>query len=196
MLNIQKLNVDNYRDQVILQKDKDYTDFHSKNTIVFGSLIEDGWDWGRNDWKAYNVSPEAMALVRPRINEKIEDRYFTRELGQLPVSAFKRNLKSRLQDAIAQYGWVYEEAFKGLDFSATEIERFKQRETRSDYPQSLLQVDNKDYLTWGEDEEYEKTLSKSSLPLLMQFYSSMTEPDAKIIEAVEICFSQLLSRNF
>lgn len=195
MAEIKKFNIESFNDQVIKQKDKDYTDWHSKNTIIFGSLIEDGWDWGGNDWKAYNVSPEAMALVRPRINEKIEDRFFYRELGRLPISAFKRGLKSRIQDAVSKYGWVYEEAFKGLDFSAGEIEKLKQRETRSDYPQSLLQVEEKDYLTWGEDQQYEKIITKNNLPLLMEFYRTMAEPDAKILEDIEICFSQLLSFN-
>lgn len=195
MADILKFNLENYKDQIDL-KDKDYVDFHSKGTIVFGSLIEDGWDWGRNDWQAYNVSPEAMAILRPRINEKIEDRYFYRELGILPPAHFKRNLKSRLQDSVSAYGYLYEEVFKGLDFTSGDIEKLKQRETKSDYPQALLQTEAKDYLTSAEEEQYEKVITRNNLHLFMEFNEKTAEPDAKIIADLEICFSQIFSFNF
>ena len=196
MSDIKKMNIQDFKDHVIEQKDKDWVDFHSKGTIVLGSLIVDGFDWGRNDWTAYNISDEAMAVLRPRLNQKIEDRFFYREIGILPPAAFKRNLRSRLNDAVARQGFLYQSVFDGLDITLSEREELKRREVHSDYPAAQLAPKQMDYASYADEEQYEKTKRIGNIPLLLEFSNSTLEPDAQILEELEICFSQILSFNF
>lgn len=194
---IKKLNVQNFRDQVIDMVDKDYTDWHSKGTIIFGSLVEDGFDWGYNDWKAYNISEPAVAILRPRLKEKIEDRFFFRELGILPPANFRRNLKSRLEEAVAEQGWLYQAIFDGLDFTMQEKESLVEIEVNSEFPQVALRTEEQDYASDSQQNAHDKVYTKPLIEGLNRFYASIGEPDAKVLKHIDqYCFSQLLSFNF
>lgn len=176
-------------------EDKTYTDFHSRNTIIFGSLLESGFDWGRNDWSAYNISEEAMIALRPRINEKVEDRFFFRELGMLPPGAFKKHLKSRLSEAVAKHGVLYQKIFDGLDFADVNFEEMKYRQINSEYPQAQLMPKQEDYASNAIEHAYDKKLNEKRFATFQNFYQSIEEPDGQVLKDIELCFSQLLSFN-
>ena len=194
MNNILPYNLDNYRSQINLE-DKEYTDWHSKNTIVFGSLLDDGWDWGRNDWTSYSMSEENLALIRPRINEKIEDRYYFRELGVLPPGKFKRFLKRNITEIMSQLGPVYETSIKGIDLLESS-EDMKARIIRSEYPQGLLQTEQQDYGSSADENAFNKTTTKNQLEGIIMYSDSFSEPDKLVLEYVDKCFSSLLEFNF
>lgn len=190
---ILKLNVDNYKKQISLE-DREWADWHSMNTIVFASLLESGWDWGRNNWKAWNVSDEAMALLRPRLNQKIEDRYYFYELGRIPPAAFAKSLKSKLTAAVEKHGFLYQQAFDGINFNLEEKEVLKRREVNSDYPQALLMPEQEDYLKDAQEEAYEKIFSRAALNGIMDFMERVQEPDELVLKEISTCFSAIFSR--
>lgn len=192
MPDIKPFNVQKYVDQVSL-KDRGYVDWHSMNNIVFASLLDTGWDWGRSAWSAWNVSDEAMAIIRPRINRKIEERYYQYELGSIPPAAFAKRLKSRIESAVTKRGFLYQQAFEGIDFSFQELESLKRREINSKYPEALLMTQQEDYLSDGQEEAFLKTLSKAALPGLMDFMERVEDPDEGVLEDIKVCFSQIFS---
>ena len=190
---LKPFSVERFQDQVNL-KDRGYVDWHSMNNIVFASLLDVGWDWGRNAWKAWNISDEALAIIRPRLNKKIEDRYYTWELGRIPPGAFAKGLVSRITAAVEKQGFLYEQAFKGISFSYEETEFLKRREVNSQFPESMLMDEQEDYFSDGQQEAYLKTISKAALPGLMEFMRAMEEPDEQVLMDIKVCFSKIFSK--
>lgn len=194
MPEVKKLNVDNFEKQISLE-DRKWREWVSMNTLKFGSIIDIGIDWGRNSWSAWNISDEAMAVLRPRLNKKIEDRYYFREIGRTPPPAFFKSLESRITEAVTKRGFLYEAAFQGLDFSLAEIEFLKKRDLQSEYAQGLVMPGEEDYLSSGTEGGVLRKLSHATLKGLMEFSAATEEPDAGVLRDIDICFSQIFSRN-
>lgn len=191
---ILQFDTQRYADQMSLE-DKNYVDWHSKNTIAFGSLIDDGWDWGRDDWTCYSVKPEYLEVIRDRINEKIEDEYFFREIGVLPVGKFKKILKRTINEAMAKQGPIYNEIAEGLELTMVRSDKFKERTIHSDYPQAQLSPSSKDYASNADEKANERTLKGGPVSAILMYSDGFNEPDAEVVKAVSKCFSNLLSFN-
>lgn len=188
---IKPFNVGNYRDQ-LSGADKNYVDWHSKHTILFGSLIDDGWDWGRNDWTSYSMKAENLELIRDRINEKIEDRYMFRELGVLPPARFKKHLKSQMNKIMDQQGPIYDRIIEGLDlFSITEEE--VERTVLSEYPQAQLRTQDNDYASSAIENAKNIEKRQYQLDAIEKYNKSFIEPDEAVLENIGICFSRYIS---
>ena len=192
--NIKRFNKQNFIDQTNLE-DKDYVDWHSLHTIKFGSLIDDGWDWGRNDWTTYSMKPENLVLIRERINSKIEDRFYFKELGILPPGRFKINLRSHLNSAIDYYGHIYDGFIDELNLFETK-EKLVERHVVSDYPQSQLNTEVKDYASSAVERAHDIVKTRNPMEILSVFNRDFVEPDEAILKRIEVCFSQLITPNF
>lgn len=188
-------DMDRFRDQMALA-DKTETDWHSKNTIIFGSLLDDDYDWGKNDWKCYTLSDAALAIVRPRINQKIEDRYRYRELGVLPIRRFKDNLVRNINDAMAAQGYLYEEIYKGLDITNNGSSLVKERDIHSNFPQSQLAPTTQDYATSSVEKGQETINSGNQIKAIEAFYKAFNEPDAAVLDYINVCFSNYISFDY
>lgn len=195
MPNFLPFDKERYRDQIDL-KDKSYVDHHSSNTITFGSLLDSGWDWGRNDWSCYSMSKETLEIIRPRINSKIEDEYFFRELGTLPPGKFKMLLKRTINEAVAKWGPVYETIADGIDLTTVAQEDFRKRSEHSDFPQSALNHETEEYGTYSDAEQYSKVNKKGPLEAIADYDRAFQEPDAAVVASLNTCFSNFLSFNF
>lgn len=188
---IKLLNTDNYHNQVNAT-DKSYTDWHSRVSITFGSLIDDGFDWGRNDWTSYMIKPEYLDLIRHRINSKIEDRYMFRELGVLPPGRFKIHLRSNLNKAMDKQGVIYNRILDGLDiFSSSEDE--VERTVLSEYPQAQIRSKDNDYASSAVENAKSNEKIRNQLDALEQYNRSFIEPDEAILKDIEVCFSRYIS---
>lgn len=188
--NILRLDVDDYYDQV--SGDRSWSDIHSKHTIMFESLLQDGFDWGRDDWNSYSIKPEYLEIIRPRINSKIEDRYRFRELGVLPPGRWKMNLKTILNKAADKQGVIYNRILDGLDlFSSTEDT--VERTVLSEYPQAQLRSKDKDYASSAVENAKSFEKVRNQLDALEQYNRSFVEPDEAILQELEVCFSRYIS---
>ena len=192
---ISSLNTENYESNLRLE-DKDFIDFHSKNTIIFGSLIEDGWDWGRNEWSSYSVKPENIEVLRERINRKIEDRFFYREIGVLPPGRFKRNLRRKIEESIDQLGPLYNAIMDDVDVFSSGSKSLKERVVLSEFPQQQIMTGNSDYASNAQDHNLEERTTGNFIETFIKFQQDFKEPDTLLLKKVEVCFSNLLSFNY
>lgn len=188
-------DMERYHDQMTLA-DKDYTDWHSKNTITFGSLLDDDYDWGKYEWTSYTMSAEALDALRYRINGKIEERYRYRELGVLPVRRFKDNLVRTINDAMAAHGPIYQEIFKGLDITNNGSELVKKRDVHSNFPQSQLSPTTQDYASSAIEGGRETINSGNQIKAIEAFNRAFNEPDAAVLDWINICFSDYISFDY
>jgi hypothetical protein len=188
-------DIERYKSQMALE-DKDYTDWHSKNTLIFGSLLDDDYDWGKDKWTCYNLSDEALAIVRPRINQKIEDRYRYRELGVLPIRRFSDNLIRNISDVMATQGYIYEEIFKGLNITNNGTTLVKERDIHSNFPQSQLAPTTEDYATSSTEKGQETTISGNQIKAIDAFNKAFNEPDAVVLDYISVCFSNFYSFDY
>lgn len=189
-------DMNRYHEQMTLA-DKDYTDWHSKNTIIWGALLEDPfYDWGRDEWTCYLLTDEELAVIRPRLNKKIEDRYRYRELGVLPPRRFMDNLVRNINDAMATHGLVYKELIKGLDITNNGSELVKQRDVNSNFPQSQLSPTAQDYASSSVERGKETTNSGNQIKAIETFGKVFNEPDAAVLDWISVCFSNYISSNY
>lgn len=191
---IKGLDLELYRKQIRLE-DKDYTDFHSANGMMFGSLISSGFDWGRDEWDSYTIKDEFIGPIRERVNEKIERRYFFRDIGVTPAAKFRMMLVSRINDAMAELGPVYNVIASGIDISVASEDKFKERNTFSEYPQAVVDPTDNIYLTSANEKANQRTQYLGTLQVFRNA-REFIEPDAKLLEAINRCFSNYYSFNF
>ena len=156
-------------------------------TTVFGELLQTGWDWGRNTWTSTTMAPEVLAIVRPRLNKKIERRYMLRELSIEMPGRWKLLFNARLEDLVDLYGPQYNEIAKGLDLSG--ISESKSRSVNSEYPQAQLQPVTQDYASDANETGSEAVSSASTLEAFRLYESFFKHPDEKIVEALDDMFS-------
>lgn len=196
---IKKLNVDLYNELVGLEK-KTFTDWHSKNTIIFGSLIEDGFDWGKDKWQwsSYVIETDSPAynMIRERINRKIEERYFFDEIGVTVPAQFRMYLKSRIEQSMAKNAGTYDELLKGLDLREAGSAKTVSRVVNSDYPQAQLDSSNNDYAKDATESSTETINKGGQLNSILQYSSLFNEPDEDLLRNIRVCFSNILGFNF
>lgn len=195
--NITGFDPEAYHDFLNLES-VEWHDFHAKNTIVFGELILDGWDWGKDEWESYSLSSEAEAIVRPRINKKIEERFFDREIGSTPVSRFKRRLLFNLNNVMSDQGFIYSKMFSDSSIDLFEVQHTltKEQDIFSEFPQAQLMTDVEDYATHGSFKSVDSITNGDILDKIEKLNKDFQEPDKKVLDYIDKCFSRILSRNF
>lgn len=192
--NVKGYNVDNYNSTMNLDE-REWVDWHSKNTITFGSLIDDGWDWGRNDWSCWTASEETINAIRTRINNRIEEEYYFLEIGVLPPGRFKINLRSKINEIMEELGPIYEEIYKGLDIRDSSRSKYKGRDIRSEYPQAQLMTEEEDYASWSLTQGNERRDLDGQVDSLIRFQREFKGPDGVLLKHIRVCFSNLITFN-
>jgi hypothetical protein len=193
---IEPYDVEGFHDKMT-HKGKTHTEYRSKNTIIWNALLElPNYDWGRNEWDCYLLTDEELAIIRPRLNKKIEKRYGYREIGVIPPAAFHDNLVRNIDDAMATHGLVYKELIKGLDITNNGTELIKEVDTHSKFPQSRLSSTKEDYFTSSDEHGKETTNSGNQIKAIETFGRAFNEPDAAVLDWISVCFSNLYSLNF
>lgn len=80
-------------------------------TITLGSIVENGFDIGLNDYPIFDED------YRETLNAKILSRYWFREIGQETPELFKRFLNRRMNEIMPYYNVLYKELQGGLDMT-------------------------------------------------------------------------------
>lgn len=188
-------------------------DWHSVETIQLGQLIEGDWfNWKEEEgwvWDYYDLEQ------KERLQVKINNHYFWREIGILPPLQWKMEFLRKLNEIMPKYKYLYKmladpnfdpfsKGSKKGNSDDSFDEWFKSRDIGSDFPQTMLSK-NSDYASEGKDREYEKlhTLEKKTelyergdiLDKWEQFALTYKDPDVMIIEELDPLFGHLVSLN-
>jgi hypothetical protein len=182
-------------------EDDDYEnedEFHSVFTIQLGELIHDGlvnfndgtWDSLQDgtpiDW--YNEAQEK------RLYAKLQQRYYYREIGELPYKRWKNDLLSRLAAIMPKYYLAYAALDKGVNLMQLRDIYAKHRNIYSDFPQTMLS-DNEDYASTGNDNESEEVTEGNFVSLVKSLRDSYNDPDKMILDEIDIMFNCMLTSN-
>lgn len=166
-------------------------EFHSAVTISLGELITAGWiDWSEESWKWDYYNEEQY----DRVCHKIQEHYWTREIGILPPGEWKRRYISLMNEIMPKYKLLYAEIDKGLNIMQDSDAYGKSRDIFSEFPQTAL-GGNQDYASNGNDREYEDIRLGSPLDKIGQFVREYNDVDLLILSDIEIIFSSLISVN-
>lgn len=167
-------------------------DQHAPNTIRFGEIMDDHPSWRTNYYPAF---PE---VHRTRLNQKIEDRYFYREIshegGGMP-GVFFHFLKRKLNEVLPQYMKIYALEDSGdINVLRTETTKVKSRSIYSDYPQTALSGDA-DYATNSNDIANASEVTGPNIDMINKFNESYTDTDLLVLKALDVCFAGMTSRS-
>lgn len=165
-------------------------DFHAVMTVTLGELVTDGWiDWTKDIWKwdAYDEDQ------RERLNNKIEARYWDREIGILPPGEWRRRFIGRLNEIMPKYSLLYDKIKEGIDIWQDSDEYHKERNVTSSYPQTIISGEQ-DYASGAGDTEYETIRDGNMLDKLKQF-QEYEDVDVMILNDLDPLFSSLVTVN-
>lgn len=172
--------------------DRTYTplnEFHAVVTAELGELYKDGFiDFSDESWKWDFYNEEQYN----RLNKKILDRFWHREISILPPGAWKREFLRTLNEIMPKYKILYERIEKGINPFQKEDKYGKHRTIISEFPETMLS-DNEDYASNGNDREFETTIEGDVINKIKDFKNFYRDVDVLILEELEKLFSQLIS---
>lgn len=166
------------------------SEFHDVVTFALGELWKLGWfDLKDESWDFPKFSDEQ----HERLCKKILDHYYMRNIGVLPLAAWKREFLRKMNEIMPKYIVLYKKVEEKPDmFNATD-EYYKSRNVMSDFPQTQLSG-NQDYASIGNDKQYERVKDGSILELSEKL-QSFDDIDLQIVNELECLFSCMLTVN-
>ncbi len=198
MPNIDEIFTDsNKRIPIDIEKLNNFTGNNIWNavyTVQLGELIEVGlFDWTMQelDWKEAAYNEEQYE----RFCAYFVERFRFREISIEPFYEWATMLKRKLvYELMPKYIPMYQRIEDGFNPLQTEDEYYKRRTIGSDYPETLLSG-NADYISDGEDEEYERIKEGKLVDALDDFVSKFRSVDALICDELESMFIGLYTMN-
>lgn len=174
-------------------EDYSRTEYFNPITITYGELADNGIiDWSdptRWSWDYYDIEQ------KNRVEKLISGRFWFREISIIPPEAWRIAFLEKLNEAMRVARLMYRILDENEDnIMVTGDEWHKRRTILSDFPATLLNGSGGDYASNGSDDEYETVHSGSFLDA-MEKLTTYTDPDLFILDALEGCFSQLVSVN-
>lgn len=167
-----------------------FSDWHATITIQFGELIESGFDWGKDTYY-----PAFTGANRTRLNQKIEDRFYWREICAVPPGKFKHFLMRKLNEIMPKYKLLYDEIDSGnMKVFRQETYNEKSRNVYSEYPQSQLQG-SADYATNANDQARGTTRDGAPIDMTVDFQQRYNDVDVMVLDELDICFLSLMTLN-
>lgn len=159
-------------------------------TLKLGELIEDGAiDFTLAEWDFDSYDAEQRA----RLYEKLEGRYYFRDIGVVPVARWRKRVIAQLNESMSKYRWAYKALEDGIDPLQVNSRYRKYRNIDSDFPQTLLSK-NQDYASFGTDFEEEEIMQGDWLEFLNKLKKAKGI-DEMILDECEHLFSALLTVN-
>lgn len=156
-------------------------------TQAFGTLIEDGFDWGRDAWTSPLFKEDVLEAVRPVLNEKIEDTFYFREINIADPDRWKRLFVQRINRLVSKQAPLYNELSTGVDLSG-QTDR-KKRLTHSEFPQAQLANLTEDYASSADQEGEVSWSSEDNLRVMSRWINSLDVPDNAVLDGLDDCFS-------
>lgn len=167
----------------------DYTgqmESHAVYTVELCELMQSGtFDWKRPelDWSeaAYNTEQYE------RFCKYFEQRFMFREISMLPPLQWFTALKRMLvYELMPKYKPLYAQVENGIS-PLGENEYYKERHVSSSYPETLLSG-NSDYISSGEDREFERIKVDNAAEALEAYKNGFRSVDAALGDELEILF--------
>ena len=167
----------------------DYTgqmESHAVYTVELCELMQSGaFDWKRPelDWSeaAYDEAQYE------RFCKYFEQRFMFREISMLPplqwFTAFKRMM---VYELMPKYKPLYAQVAGGIA-PLGENEYYKERHVSSAYPETLLSG-NSDYISSGEDREFERIKIDNAAEALEAYRNGFRSVDAALGDELEVLF--------
>lgn len=170
-------------DPDVFKHDTGIPDFHAKQTIQLGDLIEDDiFTWERVNWKdaAYNDAQYN------RLCELFEAKFWLRELSFTPIGLWMKRLKLELTyNIIPKYKPLYAQLESGeYDPLQTGGEYRKERKIESDFPETLLSQ-NQDYASKGYDFAGESVGRGNMVDDYLNYVQNFSSIDDMILQEIE-----------
>lgn len=165
-------------------------EFHSVSNLCLGELYRDGWfDLTEQSWDFPKFNEEQHA----RLCKKILNHYYMRDIGILPLGAWKREFLRKLDEIMPKYIVLYRKLAQSPDSLNSADEYYKSRNVFSDFPQTRLSG-NEDYASSGTDHQYERIRDGTVFDFAERI-KSYDDVDLLIVNELEPLFSCLLTLN-
>lgn len=164
-------------------------EFHAVISISLGELVEAGFiDWTDDSWHwdAYDDAQYA------RLNTKIENHYWDREIGVLPPGSWKREFIRKMNEIMPKYKLAYQAA-DNASLMRVGDDYGKSRTIGSNFPATQLKP-NQDYASDANDNEYENVREGDYLDRIERL-KAYDDIDLQIIDQLETMFSCLMTVN-
>lgn len=167
----------------------DYTgqmESHAVYTVELCELMQSGaFNWKRPelDWSeaAYN------AEQYERFCKYFEQRFMFREISMLPPLHWFTALKRMMvYELMPKYKPLYAQIENGIS-PLGENEYYKERHVSSSYPETLLSG-NSDYISSGEDREFERIKVDNAAEALESYRNGFRSVDAALGDELEVLF--------
>lgn len=153
-----------------------------------GELIRDGYVvWGEPDWMwdYYDIKQYW------RVTEKIERRYYHREIGIIPPGAWRLEFIRTMNEIMPKYKLAYK-ALEGADLMRVGDDYGKSRVVASDFPATQLNGADNDYASDASDREYEDVHEGDFLERV-EALKRYDDIDKQIVDELEPLFSCLFT---
>lgn len=167
----------------------DYTgqpESHAVYTVELCELMQSGaFNWSRPelDWSEAAYSTEQYE----RFCKYFESRFMFREISMLPPLQWFTALKRMLvYELMPKYKPLYAQVENGIS-PLGENEYYKERHVSSSYPETLLSG-NSDYISSGEDREYERIKLDNAAEALEAYRNGFRSVDAALGDELEVLF--------
>ena len=166
-------------------------DFHAVQTITLGELLHDGvivWDMPELKWDAYNDQQFW------RVSEKVQEHYWDRELGVLPVRSWMREYRRKMNEIMPKLKPAYA-ALESEDFNFMQNadSYSKGRTVGSSFPATQLKP-NQDYASGASDSENE-TVNEGNYYASVARLQDYDDLDYQLVKHVDSLFSSIWTSN-
>lgn len=170
--------------------DPEDDDFHSVVSISLGELLREGvitWTMPEMAWRYYDDEQFS------RVTEAIENRYFDREIGVLPVRAWMRRFVGRMNEMMDRLRPAYEK-LDGANLMQQADTYGKGRSVGSAFPATQLKPTTQDYASDASDSESESVTEGNffSQSELLKEYVGL---DQRLVDYIDPLFSSLFTVN-
>lgn len=171
-------------------------DFHGVMTYTFGELLDvpGGVDWNNAAWSWRNIAYDDTQYVR--CCKKIENRFYDRELGVMPVSRWKRHFLRLINEIMPTLKPLYAAVDGNSGVMLSDMDTWhKMRTVFSDFPATQL-TENQDYASNATDNQYETITNGDFMDKVNRIRNGdYVDIDVLLLEHLETCFSPLWTIN-
>lgn len=173
----------------------DWHEYQPHFSVCFGELVNSGlvnfedpeniMYWGD---VAFNED------TYDRVCKQFVQRFSSREISIMPPGRWFEKIMYFIKGNLApKYNRLYS-ILPEFDLLASEDRYGKRREIESDYPETLLS-ENADYISAGQDIEYEDITHGDSLDKILEYIEKWREIDTMFLDELENYFCSVITFN-
>ena len=162
-------------------------------TITLAQLLQmEAFSW--DDERLSGCFDGLGDAIASRLQNAFVARYLYEEIAVLPPGQWIQRLGAKIRyQLVPKYKPLYDAIASG-DFNPTikGSEWHKERRIRSEFPETQISG-NSDYLSDGEDSEYQTIRTDDQLALSELYYNSYKDIDTAFLDELEIMFATIWS---